>query len=110
MLNGKQEETISDLWWELALEHNQIASLKAENSCSYKCNCSSVCWIEVKANSQHRKKNHCLIKDSNFSMKLSIKFEALIMSGVAELKRKENPKPVVNKRNCKKVLLLQGIF
>jgi hypothetical protein len=108
-IGRKQEESILDLWWELVLEHDQIASLKAENSSSYECKCSSGCWTEVKAKSQHRNKSHCVMKDSNFSMKVSAKFEVLIMSGhsgVAQLKRKENLKPVVNKRNRKRILLL----
>jgi hypothetical protein len=41
ILIREQVETILDLQRKLALAHGQIASLKADNSCSSKCNPSS---------------------------------------------------------------------
>jgi hypothetical protein len=48
-----------DLWRELASAYNQIDKLKAENSPSTKCNCSSINWTAVKAKSQRRNKSIC---------------------------------------------------
>jgi hypothetical protein len=111
-----QEETILDLQRELALAYDQIVKLKAENSSSIKCNCSSKHWIVVKAKSQRRNKSLCSTEDLNFNVELSNKFEALTMSepaGVAQLKKKVDGKLIVNRNdssnnkcNTKKVLLL----
>jgi hypothetical protein len=111
-----QEETILYLQRELALAYDQIVKLKAENSSSIKCNCSSKHWTVVKAKSQRRNKSLCSTEDLNFNVELSNKFEALTMSepaGVAQLKKKEDGKLIFNRNNSsnskcntKKVLLL----
>jgi hypothetical protein len=111
-----QEETILDLQRELALTYDQIVKLKAEKSSSIKCNCSSKHWTVVKDKSQRRNKSLCSTDDLNFNVELSNKFEALTMSepaGVAQLKKKEDGKRIVNRNNSsnnkcntKKVLLV----
>jgi hypothetical protein len=58
----------------------QIATSKAKNGSSIKCNCSSIHWTEVKAKSQCKIKSNCSSEDSDLSVKLSNKFEALTVS------------------------------
>jgi hypothetical protein len=88
---------------------DQVTNLKAEKSSTIKCDCLSIHWTEVNEKSQCKIKSHCSSEDPDLNVKLSNKFEAFTVSepsGVAQLKKKEDAKPIVSKEKCKKVLLL----
>jgi hypothetical protein len=105
----EQEKTIIDLWRELALAYDHTANLKAENSSCIKCNCLSIHWTEVEAKLQRKIKSHCCSEDPDLNLKLSKESGALSvsdLSGVAQLKKKEDVKPIISNKKCKKVLIL----
>jgi hypothetical protein len=97
--------SLLDMRKALALAYNQLDKLKAENSSSNKCNCSSTHWTVVKDKLQSRNKRFCSYKDLKFNVKLSNKFEALTMSkppGVSQLKTKEDEKLLANDNSNRK--------